>query len=83
MLSHIMSINIAVVIVALISTTPASHYLLLENLSISSSEWSGANNAKTTGTGFVTLASFREQVSLVAIGHYPTHCQPHNKCILC
>lgn len=37
MLSRIMWLNIIMVVVAPISATPASHYLLLENLSISSS----------------------------------------------
>lgn len=51
------------VVVAPISADPASHYLVLENLSISSSRESGVNNARTTGSGFVTLVSFRKWLS--------------------
>lgn len=55
------------VVVAPISAEPASHYLVLENLSISSSRESGVNNARTTGSGFVTLVSFRKWLSFMAI----------------
>lgn len=60
MLFYIMSINIVVVIVVFIFIILVSYYLLLENLLISLSEWSGVNNVKIIGIGFVILVFFRE-----------------------
>ena len=62
-----MWLNVIMVVVAPISADPASHYLVLENLSIRASRESGVNNARTTGSGFVTLVSFRKWLSFMAI----------------